>query len=140
MASENPISRSILLKSNPSVVEDACREILDELQKRDYPQEKIFAVHLAFEEAFVNAVKHGNKMDSSKQIKIEYAVDEQKVEIYMSDEGSGFDPDSVPDPRCGENLYKPDGRGLFLIHSYMDVVKYNETGNQIRMIKYKGNG
>ena len=55
----------------------------------------------------------------------------------MMDEGDGFDPNDVPDPRCGENLYKIDGRGLFLIRSYMDVVEFNEPGNQVHMVRYK---
>ncbi len=62
---------------------------------------------------------------------------EGKVEISMTDEGRGFDPNAVPDPRYGENLYKAGGRGLLLICSYMDIVEFNERGNRVRMVKYK---
>jgi serine/threonine-protein kinase RsbW len=55
----------------------------------------------------------------------------------VTDEGDGFDPGAVPDPRYGENLYKPEGRGLFLMRSYMDVVKFNERGNSVCMVKHK---
>ena len=55
----------------------------------------------------------------------------------MTDEGDGFDPQAVPDPRYGENLYKIKGRGLLLMRSYMDAVEFNERGNRVRMIRYK---
>ncbi|MHC4482106.1 MAG: ATP-binding protein, partial [Planctomycetota bacterium] len=50
---------------------------------------------------------------------------------------NGFEPEKVPDPRSGENLYKAEGRGLFLMRSYMDEVSYNEHGNCVRMVRYK---
>ncbi len=77
-------------------------------------------------------------MDPEKEIKIDYFANPDKVEICMTDEGGGFDTDSVPDPREGENVFKPDGRGLFLMRSYMDVVEHNECGNTVRMVRYKG--
>ena len=76
-------------------------------------------------------------MDPSKEIKINYSIGNDKVEITMTDQGDGFDPDSVPDPRRKENLYKASGRGLFLIMAYMDEVKFNKKGNSLYMVKYK---
>jgi serine/threonine-protein kinase RsbW len=138
MASKIPISYSIATESVPSAVVGLCKRVLSALEANGFSEEDIFAVHLTLEEAFINAVKHGNKMDPDKEIKIEYSVCPDKVEIRMTDEGNGFNPNAVPDPRCGENLYKPDGRGLLLIRSYMDVVEYNKRGNSVYMIKYKG--
>ncbi|HPY52032.1 MAG TPA: ATP-binding protein, partial [Sedimentisphaerales bacterium] len=89
------------------------------------------------EEAFLNAVKHGNKMDPSKTVTIDYAIDPEKVEIRIQDQGSGFNPQTVPDPRVGENLYRPEGRGLLLMSAYMHVFEYNERGNGVHMIRYK---
>ncbi len=94
-------------------------------------------MHLALQEAFINAVRHGNQMDPDKEVKIEYLVDPEKFEISVTDEGEGFDPEAVPDPRCGENLYKPNGRGLLLMRAYMDAVEYNEKGNRVRMVRYR---
>jgi len=137
MASKIPISRSMAVENTPSAIVGVCRWILSELEANNFSQEDIFAVHLALEEAFVNAVRHGNKMDPDKEIKIDYSMDLDKVEISMTDEGDGFDPEAVPDPRCGENLYKTDGRGLLLIRSYMDVVEFNKRGNSVHMVRYK---
>ena len=77
-------------------------------------------------------------MDPTKKVTLEYAVDQEKVEINITDEGAGFDPRTIPDPRVGANLYRPEGRGLLLIAAYMHTVGYNAQGNGLRMIRYKG--
>ncbi|MBN2132909.1 MAG: ATP-binding protein [Sedimentisphaerales bacterium] len=137
MASEAPIRSSIVLESQPSSLAGPCRKILTALEERGFSQDDTFAVHLALEEAFLNAVKHGNKMDPGKKVTLEFRVDEEKIEINMADEGPGFNPRDIPDPRTGENLYRPEGRGLLLIHAYMHLAEYNEQGNRLRMIRYK---
>jgi len=137
MASKTPTNHSIVVESRSSAVTRQWEWILPKLKAHNFSEDDIFAIHLALEEAFINAVNHGNRMDPEKEIKIEYSVGEGKVEISMTDEGRGFDPDAVPDPRYGENLYKAGGRGLLLICSYMDIVEFNKLGNRVRMVKYK---
>ena len=137
MASEAPINCSIVVDSKSSAVVDVCEEILSKLKEYKFDKDDIFAVHLTLEEAFLNAVKHGNKMDPTKKVKIDYSVTSEKVEITITDEGEGFEPESVDDPRFGEGLYEPGGRGLLLMNSYMDVVKYSEHGNSVYMVRYK---
>jgi serine/threonine-protein kinase RsbW len=118
-------------------MERPCQQILSAMQERGYSQDDVFAVHLALEEAFLNAVKHGNKMDPHKKVTIEFVLDREKADIWIGDEGEGFDPKDIPDPRVGENLYRPEGRGLLLISAYMHLVEYNERGNRVHMIRYK---
>jgi serine/threonine-protein kinase RsbW len=137
MVSRAPINFSMVVKSRPSAVVEVCEQILSKLEAKGFSQDDIFAVHLALEEAFLNAVKHGNKMDSRRYVKIDCSVDLDRIEISLTDEGDGFEPSSVADPRYGEDLYKPGGRGLLLINSYMDVVKFNERGNSLYMVRYK---
>ena len=137
MTPETPASCSIVLESRPSALEGICQQILTELKAFSFSEDDVFGVHLAFEEAFLNAVKHGNKMDPTKTIKIEYTIDRGKVEIAITDEGDGFDPSNIPDPRVGDNLFRPEGRGLLLIGAYMDVMEYNDSGNCVFMAKYK---
>jgi len=137
MASKMPIGRSIVIESTPSTIVGVCERILSELEANHFSQEDIFAVHLALQESFLNALIHGNEMNAGKEIKIDYLLGPDRIEISMMDEGNGFDPDSIPDPRLGKNLYKTEGRGLLLMRSYMDVVKFNERGNRVHMVRYK---
>ncbi|MFC1765929.1 ATP-binding protein [Planctomycetota bacterium] len=132
-----PASGSIVVKSSPSALEGVYQEIRPKLQDNQYVEDDIFAVHLALDEAFHNAVEHGNKKDSTKTVQIDYQIDAQRVELRIADQGPGFNPGSVPDPRIGANLYRPEGRGILLINAYMDDVKYNETGNQVIMVRYR---
>ena len=85
----------------------------------------------------INAVKHGNSRTPHKQIRVDYSITDDRFEISITDEGKGFQPEAVPDPRCGENLYKATGRGMLLMRAYMDCVEYNIAGNWVHMIKCK---
>jgi len=129
--------RTVILESRPSAIDGLFRDITVEMKANGYGEEDIFAVHLAVEEAFINAVRHGNRMDPQKSTRIEYSVDSRKISVSLTDEGEGFDPEAVPDPRNGENLLKTSGRGLLLISSYMDEVRFNDRGNRVQMTKYK---
>ena len=137
MTSKIPASYSIVVESKPSAIVSVFEQIRSTLIDNNFGKDDIFAIHLTLEEAFLNAVKHGNKMDPTKKITVEYSVDADKVEISIKDQGPGFKPDTVEDPRFGENLFKPGGRGLLLMNSYMDMVKYNPEGNCVYMIRYK---
>jgi len=137
MASNIPISRSVVVTSTPSAIADVFKQMVSALQACNFSEEDVFAIHLALEEAFINAVRHGNKMESSKAVKIDYGIESDKIEICMTDEGEGFDPEVIPDPRYGDNLYKPAGRGMLLMRSFMDVVEYSKQGNSVRMIRYR---
>lgn len=90
---------------------------------------------IALDEAFVNAVKHGNKFDTAKMVKIRADISPEEARFVVEDEGEGFDVKQIPDPLHDSNLYKTSGRGVLLIQSLMDEVRYNERGNRIEMVK-----
>lgn len=109
--------------------------MLEELDRHGYDEAAAFAVKLALEESLNNAIKHGNELDPQKTITIEYQVDGTQVKVAVADQGLGFDPAAVPDPRADENLEKPCGRGIMLMRAYMDEVCYNMCGNRVEMVK-----
>lgn len=92
---------------------------------------------VALDEAFVNAVKHGNKFDANKIVKISAEVSPKEARFTIEDEGEGFNVSEIPDPTNPENLFKTSGRGVLIIHNIMDEVSYNESGNRITMVKKK---
>jgi len=112
-----------------------------QLSARQFTDKEIFSVRLALEEALVNAIKHGNQMDRSKKVHVSYRFHQERFEIHIRDEGTGFDPTDVPDPTAVENLDRPCGRGLMLMRHYMTEVHYNDRGNTVSMTKvFKTNG
>jgi CheY-like chemotaxis protein len=90
---------------------------------------------VALDEAFVNAVKHGNRNDSSKLVRITAELSSKEARFTIEDEGEGFNVQEIPDPRDPENLFKTSGRGVLLIYNIMDEVKYNARGNRLTMVK-----
>jgi anti-sigma regulatory factor (Ser/Thr protein kinase) len=117
-------------------------------------------IAMALHEAVTNAMHHGNLEVSSelrneceskyyetiqtrrtvvpycdRRVRIDAQYQPHEVTFRVIDQGPGFDPLSVCDPRASNNLERLSGRGLLLIRSFMDDVRHNASGNQITMIK-----
>lgn len=92
-------------------------------------------LYVALDEAFVNAVKHGNKYNADKLVRISASVSTKEARFTIEDEGEGFDVNKIPDPLDPENLFKTSGRGVLFIYNIMDEVVYNEKGNKLTMVK-----
>lgn len=119
-------------------------------------------VSVALREALVNAMHHGNLEVSStlleregeyaraiarrraespyreRRVRVHARVSRDEATFEITDEGPGFDPSSLPDPTDPQNLDKPSGRGLLLIQTFMDEVRHNARGNQITLVKRRG--
>jgi len=120
---------------------------------------------VALEEALLNALYHGNLEVSTEQLRdasvdllepdrpnpveqrrsgppycdrriyVCATITPEEATFVIRDEGPGFDPDSLPDPSDPANLGREAGRGLMLMRSFMDEVRFNESGNEVTMIK-----
>jgi CheY-like chemotaxis protein/anti-sigma regulatory factor (Ser/Thr protein kinase) len=121
-----------------------------------------FLVNLLLKEALENAIFHGN-LELSAQLRegnfeafhatarlqseqepycdrkvvVQYEVTRNSVKYIIRDEGKGFAHQNLPDAADPENLFQNAGRGLVLIHNFMDVVLWNERGNEITFIRYR---
>ena len=107
------------------------------MSESGYQARDIFAVCLALEEAFVNAVEHGHRGDGLKSVRVAYQVGPGQVLAEVEDQGPGFNPSRVPDPTAPENLDKPCGRGLFLMRHYMTWVYHSSRGNCVTLCRYR---
>lgn len=81
-------------------------------------------IGMAVREAVANAIKHGNRLDARKKVYATFELDGPELEITVSDEGEGFDPEKVSDPLNPQNLMKTSGRGIFYMKTFMDQVHY----------------
>jgi serine/threonine-protein kinase RsbW len=116
---------------------DLQRRILQAVEDYGYDHHTIFGVKLALEEALTNAIKHGNKLDSKKKVRVTARVSPRRLVVTVEDEGPGFNRNGVPNPLLDENLEKCSGRGILLIESYMDEVQWSNNGRCLRMIKLR---
>ena len=113
------------------------RRIEKLLKSTAFDSREIFGIRLALEEALVNAIKHGNRLDRLKKVEIQFTVSEDRFEIHITDEGPGYMPERVPDCKADENLTRPGGRGLFLMRHYMTEVVVHPPGNRLTMCKVR---
>ena len=93
-----------------------------------------FRLQVVLSEALANAILRGNRESLDKWVDIRAELHDEVIRVYVTDQGPGFDPDSVPEPIRPEQLDEAGGRGLFLIRKLVDAVQFNEQGNSICMI------
>ena len=94
-------------------------------------------ISMAVREAMINAVLHGNAYDTNKRVNLTLEHKGQELIVTITDEGTGFVPEEVPDPLAPENLLKGSGRGIFLMRAFMDEVRFRKLnpGTEIILIK-----
>lgn len=126
------------IPSRTKAAEQIIEALLAQLEAEQWESQEVFGVHLAVEEALVNAITHGNKEDPSKTVRVLVQTSPHQLRVEIEDEGAGFIPALVPDPTSPERLNKPHGRGLMLMHSYMTHVEYKGRGNELVMEKVRG--
>lgn len=84
-------------------------------------------------EAAINAIVHGNKLDANKKVIINADVDAKRAVWTITDEGEGFDYNQLPDPTAEENLEKLTGRGVFILKHLADQCIFNTRGNEVEL-------
>ena len=93
-------------------------------------------VEVALFEALANAVIHGNREQVGKTVNICCRCEGKNcVSIVIRDQGAGFDPDAVPDPTRPENLEAEHGRGILMMRTFMDEVRFEKGGTEVHMLK-----
>lgn len=90
-----------------------------------------FRLQIVLAEAIANAILRGNREDSGKSVDVRALLVTDEVRIHVTDEGSGFDPDAVPQPLERRSLEQANGRGLFLMRHLADDVVFNPEGNSV---------
>lgn len=131
-------------------------------QLRLFGEGDIIRVGTALYESLINSIEHGNlempasereQQDScyrrileersrcapyrSRHVRLTTLLTRSYAKFVVQDEGPGFDTSALPDPTSPSNVGQTNGRGLFLIRTFMDEVSFNETGNVVTMIKHR---
>lgn len=132
--------RQLELPSRLESVQEAARELAAYLAPLKLDEQIQFDLRLALSEAVANAIRYGNKLQPHQPVRLGFALSGGAVRIQVRDVGPGFDYRRLPDPTAPENLLKGSGRGVFLIHQFMDDVRFNARGNEITMVKHVRSG
>ncbi|MBI9071617.1 MAG: ATP-binding protein [Melioribacteraceae bacterium] len=113
--------------SNPELLPEIEEFVIEIARKAGIKEDQLDNLALAVAEASSNSILHGNKMDKNKKIKITFNIHDDKYEIIFKDEGTGFIVEDVPDPTIPENILKENGRGIHIMNTFLDDLKYNFT-------------
>ena len=109
---------------------------LHDLDLQGYDQDVKFALTMGFSEAVANAFHHGNRQDPAKRITVCYRFERMHAELEVSDQGNGFDPDGVADPTSDVGLARSSGRGVLLMRSLFDEIRYLNGGRLVYLLKH----
>jgi len=123
------------LPSDLTLMNGVLQYLLERVAKMGVIAPEKSNLFIALDEAFVNAVKHGNKNDPAKLVRVGAELSPKEACFTVEDEGEGFDVQTIPDPCDPANLFKSSGRGVLLIYNIMDEVEYNAQGNRVKMVK-----
>jgi len=93
---------------------------------------QIYLIKLGLHEALVNAVKHGNKLDPTKVIRVKRIITPKWCIWQIQDEGKGL-PFSNRKFNLPKKVDSINGRGLFIIHECFDDVRWSPKGNRLQL-------
>ena len=127
----------ISIRSSYDALDEVVALVEDVARRLELGEDDETDLMISVMEAVNNAIQHGNQGDESKEVHLRLETSEGTVTIWVRDEGTGFDLDSVPDPTDPGNLMNVSGRGILMMKSFMDEVcfKQNAEGMVVRMAK-----
>ena len=124
------------LGNSRDAINRAVLETIGRLRNLCSREDVIDDMEIVLREGLANAALHGNRAAAGKSVFLRcYGSREQGLWIVIRDEGSGFDPDSVPDPREEDRRLLHHGRGIFLMQQLVDEVEYRKGGTELLLYK-----
>ncbi len=127
---------NMVIPADPEKISTITDGIERVLEKKGWSAEDVIPVELAVREALANAIRHGCGNDPDKQVQCCVWYDASgEIAVVIRDPGPGFETQAVPDPMAPQNMFKPSGRGVYLINQLMDAVRFSDSGREVEMRK-----
>lgn len=117
-------SARLVISSDPHRISEADEFLEATLRAHGVPESMVTDVAIASTELINNAIVHGNKSNPDKTVTIEVSFTSTDLTVRVGDQGEGFNPQEIPDPLAEENLLREVGRGVFIVRSLMDELRY----------------
>lgn len=120
----------------PSSIESLSllENIIEEIKSLHHVPEELYGnILVSVTEAVNNAIRHGNKFKEALLVDLQFELNDEAYSFQIKDQGEGFDYTNIPDPTHPDNLEKPDGRGIFIMESLSDEVKFQDKGSVVNI-------
>jgi len=132
-SSTEPDPVKIVVESAYDVLETVVDKAHDFCLQCQCSDDVLHKVMLLTSEAVTNAIKHGNQLSKDKVVHVEFYHRNEALEVWVQDEGEGFERKEIPNPLAEEHLLDTGGRGIFLIERMADEVRYELDGRRVGM-------
>lgn len=126
-------ARMIRIASIPNNIAMIEKYLIGIFEEYKIDQKHYHNVFISITEAVNNAIIHGNREDANKFVHINSEKKHRCISFRISDEGRGFDPNTIPDPTLPENLERCGGRGVFLMHKLSNKVAFSDNGRTVEI-------
>jgi serine/threonine-protein kinase RsbW len=130
---------SLVLASTLDTVDRVEQEAESFAARFGFSEDDVSSIAMAVREATVNAVIHGNAYSQDKQVTASFEATDNDLVFRISDQGTGFNEEAIPDPLSPENILRGSGRGVFLMRAFMDEVHFRKLspGTELTLIKHR---
>ena len=91
-----------------------------------------YRIKLGLHEALINAVKHGNKLDPNKLIRVRRIITPNWCVWQIQDQGNGLDI-KKRFYKLPKRLSALNGRGLYIINECFDDIRWSNKGNRLQL-------
>ena len=124
------------IPSKRTAINSAVDEVCRLADRCGCPEDRLTDLEIALREALANAISHGNNLHPGRRVFLRcYAGPGSGILVAVRDEGQGFDPDTVPDPRTADRMHLTHGRGLMLMRELMDHLEFRRGGSEVVLLQ-----
>ncbi|GAC1470281.1 MAG: hypothetical protein NVSMB9_15230 [Isosphaeraceae bacterium] len=134
------------LDSEITLLNDLNDFLLNLCQSTPFTPEQVMHLRQAVLEMAHNAIEWGNRHQSNQLVTIRYRVYEDRIEIVVRDQGTGFDRANLPHAAVLDDPFshldvrdklglRAGGFGLMICKGMVDDLRYNDIGNEVTLIK-----
>ena len=107
-------------------------EFVDQLLEPIKRSQSSYLIKLGLHEALVNAVKHGNKLDPKKNIRVRRIITPNWCVWQIQDQGNGLEI-KKRNYKLPKKVNSINGRGLYIINECFDDIRGSNKGNRLQL-------
>jgi DNA-binding response OmpR family regulator len=134
------------LNSEVTLLQDLNDFLMSLCKSTPLAHDQVMQLRQAVMEIAQNAIEWGNLHQSDRLVKITYRIFDERIEIVVRDQGTGFDLNNLPHAAIPDDPFshldvrdklglRAGGFGLMICKGMVDELRYNDAGNEVTLIK-----